>query len=112
MPPLSKQKKHIKNISKNQEENKKQWQKIINLIEEINPILFPEIYKTFFNISYMSQHPITTQQKLVNMIDKMSNHEKSKAIKLLNTMHYPKGKNKDTIISAHLQNKAMDFIKE
>ncbi|CAG8786907.1 5308_t:CDS:1, partial [Racocetra fulgida] len=112
MPPLSKQKKYIKDISKNQKNNKKQQQKIINLIEEIDPILLPEIYKTLFNISYKSQHLITTQQKLVNMIDKMSNHEKSKVIKLLNTMRYSKEKNKDIIISTHLQNKAMDFIKE
>ncbi|CAG8715463.1 5254_t:CDS:2, partial [Racocetra persica] len=42
----------------------------------------------------------------------MFNHEKSKAIKLLNTMHYLKEKNKDTIIFVHLQNKAIDFIKE
>ncbi|CAG8555384.1 18726_t:CDS:2, partial [Gigaspora rosea] len=101
MPKLSKQKRHL-TYSRSQ---RNEIQKISKIITQIDHESLPKIRQILTNITKKAK-----EEEMFQTIRDMPEPQKTYALKLFNSMRYPRGKHVNEIISPYLQKKALDII--
>ncbi|CAG8590577.1 2322_t:CDS:1 [Dentiscutata heterogama] len=129
MPKYSKKHTQMIQLTANREVNKKS-KKVIDILQSLDGDNFDNVLKLIYSIrkeeisetpirsneqliepiqglssdekEETSETPIRSNEQLIELIQGLSSNEKEDAIKLLENMKYPRGKNKEKIISQYL----------
>ncbi|CAG8788866.1 22073_t:CDS:2, partial [Dentiscutata erythropus] len=83
--------------------------KVTDFLNDLDKEDFNSILEFIYNIK-KQKIPTHSENNLTNLIQSLSDEEKKDAIKLLENMRYPKGKNQGKIISSYLQWQLVDVI--
>lgn len=119
MPYPSKRKLQLKgaleSLAKKRKLNKRQViiNKITDYLEKTNPQELQTIHHTVFNIPNTNEpRSSKTYNSIINTLNEMSETNLKSTSHLLRTMRYPRGQNKNQIISPYIQNKAFNYISD
>ncbi|CAG8544643.1 20479_t:CDS:2 [Cetraspora pellucida] len=83
-----------------------------NFLDDLNNEDFNCVLEFIYDVKKQNalEIPTHSEKTLIELIQSLSVEEKKNAIKLLENMRYPKGKNRGKIISPYLQQQLVDVI--
>src|SRR5271170_5812964 len=111
MPKLSKQRQHLHQLTLNRQKNT-QLNAIHKILSEMDEVTLTHIQNILSKLSKNDRilKVDSKEEHVFQQIHDLQEPQKSYALKLFDTMRYPKGKIKGDIISIYLQKKALKSI--